>query len=435
MRFDQGVNRLTTLLDRLRHCCETLPDKRHGANATLSIADIGMAAFSVFFMQSPSFLAHQQRLREGHGRSNCESLFGFSRIPSDNHIRAMLDPAEPALLDPAFDAVLTELERSGGLDVFRRLGDHHLLALDGTEYFCSGKISCARCSHRLRANGKTEHYHTMLGATLVAPGHNHVVPLEPEFIGPQDGAEKQDCENRAAHRWLAAHGRQYARLRPIYLGDDLFSHQPLCEAVLAAGGHFLFVCKPTTHTLIQEYIASIALPTHTERIKRGREWVTHQYRWISAVPLRDSKDALAINWLEIEIRDATGKLTYRNSFITDLPVAQETVAELAACGRARWKIENETFNVLKTRGYNLEHSFGHGKQNLAALLATLNLLAFAFHTICDQAEDLWRLARAKAGSRARFFSRLAAITEFLIFQTWDELLETLAFTRPPPRPP
>lgn len=429
------MTRLQTLLDRLRQCCETFPDKRHGANVTWPIADIGMAAFSVFFMQSPSFLAHQQRLREGHRRSNCESLFGMSQIPSDNHIRAMLDPARPALLYPAFDAALTELERSGGLDTFRRLGDHVLIALDGTEYFCSSKISCARCSKRLRSNGKTEYFHAMLGAAMVAPGHNHAVPLEPEFIAPQDGVEKQDCENRAAHRWLATHGRQYARLRPIYLGDDLFSHQPLCEAVLAAGGHFLFVCKPATHTLIQQYITGVAPPSHTERVKRGRGWVTHRYRWISEVPLRDGKDALPVNWLEIEIVDAAGKLTYRNSFITDLPVSRETVAELAACGRTRWKIENETFNVLKTRGYNLEHSFGHGKQNLAALLVTLNLLAFAFHTVCDLAEDLWRLARSKAGSRAWFFSRLAAITEFLIFQTWDELLETLAFTRPPLRPP
>jgi hypothetical protein len=429
------VNRLRTLLGRLRQCCETFPDKRHGTNLTYPIGDIGMAAFSVFFMQSPSFLAHQQRLKEGHGQSNCETLFGLSQIPSDNHIRAMLDPAEPVLPYPAFDAALTELERSGGLDIFRRLNDRVLIALDGTEYFCSNKISCGQCSKRLRTGGKTEYFHAMLGAAMVAPGHNHVLPLPPEFIVPQDGAEKQDCENTAAHRWLAAHAHKYARLRPIYLGDDLFSHQPLCQAVLAAGAHFLFVCKPGTHTLIQEYITSVALPSHTERVKRGREWVTHRYRWISEVPLRDTKDALAVNWLEIEIVDAAGKVSYRNSFVTDLPVSAETVAELAACGRTRWKVENETFNVLKTRGYNLEHSFGHGKRNLATLLVTLNLLAFAFHTICDQAEDVWRLARSKAGSRARFFSRLAAITEFLVFQTWDELLETLAFTRPPPRPP
>ncbi len=144
------------------------------------MADIGLAAFSVFFMQSPSFLAHQRRLQEGHGRSNGESLFGLTRIPSDNHIRTIVDPAEPNLLHPVYAAVLHELEQSGGLGDFRRLGDHVLIALDGTQYFCSGKLHCAHCSTRLRSNGRTEYFHAMLGATLVAPGHSHVVPLEPE---------------------------------------------------------------------------------------------------------------------------------------------------------------------------------------------------------------------------------------------------------------
>jgi hypothetical protein len=147
-------------------------------------------------------------------------------------------------------------------------------------------------------------------------------------------------------------------------------------------------------------------------MKRGPKQFTHRYRWLSQVPLRDGKDALKVNWFEIEIRGPAGELTYRNSLVTDLPVNRETVAELAACGRTRWKIENETFNVLKTQGYHLEHSYGHGKQNLAALLVTFNLLAFAFHTVCDQAEHLWRLARTKAGSRAQFFGRLAAIASF-----------------------
>ncbi len=70
-----------------------------------------------------------------------------------------------------------------------------------------------------------------------------------------------------------------------------------------------------------------------------------------------------VNWFEIEIINANGETTYRNSFVTDLPVGPDHVVELAACGRARWKIENETFNVLKNKGYNLEHSFGHGKKN------------------------------------------------------------------------
>ena len=429
------MQRLDSLIGRLRQCCATFPDKRRGMNVTYSMADIGMAAFSVFFMQSPSFLAYQRQLQEGQARSNCETLFGLSKIPCDNHIRDMLDPVDPALLHPAFDAVLAELEQSGGLSAFRRPGKHQLIVFDGTEYFSSYEINCPHCSTRLRSNGKTEFFHAMLGATLVAPGHNHVVPLKPEFIKPQDGAEKQDCETSAAQRWLTAHGAEYHRLNPIYLGDDLYSRQPMCEAVLAANSHFIFVCKPDSHPLIQEYIAGIKLPTRIVPVKKASKRFTHRYRWLSGVPLRDGKDALTVNWFEIEIRNAAGDVTYRNSFITDLPVNHVTVEELATCGRTRWKIENETFNTLKTGGYHLEHNYGHGRQNLAALLVAFNLLAFALHTLCDHAEELWRLARAKVSSRAQFFARLVAITSFLIFPSWDDLVRTMAFLKPPQQPP
>ena len=428
------MQRLESLLGHLRQCCDSFPDKRRGINTTYPIADIGMAAFSIFFMQSPSFLAYQRQLSDGHGRSNCETLFGLSKIPSDNHIRDMLDPADPALLYPVFSKVLAELEKSGGLAAFRRPGGHVLIALDGTEYFCSDTIHCAQCSTRLRSNGKIQYHHTVLAASLVAPGHNQVVPLEPEFIVPQDGAEKQDCESRAARRWLAAHGPQYARLKPIYLGDDLFSNQPICQAVLDAGGHFIFTCKPSSHKTIQEYIAGVRLPTRTVVVKHGSKQFTHRFRWMTGVPLRDTKDALKVNWFEIEIRNPAGEVTYRNSYITDLRVNRANVADHAASGRSRWKVENETFNVLKTGGYHLEHNYGHGKKNLSALLVTFNLLAFAFHTVCDQAEEIWRMARAKAGSRAQFFARLVAATSFLIFPDWEDLALTLAFAKPPPTP-
>jgi hypothetical protein len=430
------VRLLDSLLGSLRGCLDRFPDKRLGMNTSYGMGDIGMAAFSVFFMQSPSFLAHQRQFEKDHGRSNCASLFGIAKIPCDNHIRDMLDPASPALLHPVFAETVEKLRQiDGGLDAFRRLDGHVLIALDGSEYYRSRKIHCPHCSTRLRSKGGTEYYHSMLAATLVAPGHDKVIPLEPEFIVPQDGAEKQDCENRAAKRWLAAHGPRYAPLNPVYLGDDLFSRQPLCQAVLDAGGHFIFVCKPASHPLIQEYLTGAELPVLEQTVKRGKQRFTHRYRWLRDVPLRDGRNALPVNWFEIEIINARGETTYRNSFVTDLPVGPDNVVELAACGRARWKIENETFNVLKNNGYNLEHSFGHGKQNLSTILVSLNLLAFAMHTVCDIGDELWRNARHKLGPRYNFFSKLAAITIYLIFTSWEDLLLTLAFAKPPPIPP
>ena len=420
------------LIAELSEVCAGLPDRRAGPRRDrgYTMADIGLSAFSIFFMGSPSFLAHQRALAEGHGRSNCETLFGMAAIPTDNYIRVMLDGAAPSAFDGLF---FKAIEAAGPLTPFQCLDGRTLIALDGTEHFCSRKIKCRQCSTRLRADGGTEYFHTFLGASIVAPGHKRVLPLPPEFIAPQDGAEKQDCERNAAKRWLARHGATVARLRPVYLGDDLFACQPIVAAIQQAGGSFILTCKPSSHRTIAEYLHGADLQEHRQTIcKRGKRTTT-LYRWLSAVPLRATADAITVNWFSIEIFNAKGKRAYYNSFVTDLAVTADTVAELAACGRARWKIENETFNVLKNNGYNLEHSFGHGKETLASILVTLNLLAFAFHTAAHLAVLAWRAAVNGRGPTYRFFEHLRTITTYVVFQDWSHLLRSIAAAaiRPP----
>jgi hypothetical protein len=426
------VSLVDELIAELKGVCAGLPDKRKGParGDDYKMADIGLSAFSIFFMGSPSFLAHQRALAEGHGQSNCETLFGMSAIPSDNYVRLMLDGAAPAAFDGLF---FKAIEAAGPLTPFQCLNGRVLIALDGTEHFCSRRIKCRQCSTRRRSDGGTEYFHTFLGASLVAPGHKQVLPLPPEFIVPRDGAEKQDCERNAAKRWLARHSAAVGHLRPVYLGDDLFACQPIVAAIQDAGGNFILTCKPASHQTITEYLHGAELQEHRQTIcKRGKR-TTIVYRWLTAVPLRATEDAIAVNWFSIEIFNDKGKRTYHNSFVTDLAVSADTVAELAACGRARWKIENETFNVLKTGGYNLEHSFGHGKQTLANVLVALNLLAFAFHTAAYLTVLAWRAAVVARGPKYRFFEHLRTITTYVVFQHWDHLLHSIAAAaiRPP----
>ena len=214
--------------------------------------------------------------------------------------------------------------------------------------------------------------------------------------------------------------------------DDLYSRQPICETVQAVGGHFLFVARPGSHPTLHDGLDGVELPIHEERVKKGRGFQTHRYRWLTNLPIRDGKDGLTVNWLDIEIINTAGNVTCRNSFVTDLAVDRSNVAELAACGRARWKIENETFNVLKNNGYRLEHNFGHGKENLPALLATLNLFALACHGLCETLETAGEKARDVLGSRQRFFEYLRTITSYLVFPSWSALVRTLRTGRRPP---
>ncbi len=427
---------LEGLLAGLRKACAGFPDSRRG-KVRYPMTDIGMSAFSLFFMQSESFLSFQRQLEQGHSTSNCQTLFGMAEIPTDNHIRTLLDQVPPDELQPCFDQMLDELRQRQGLTAFRRLGGRTLIALDGTEYFCSQKLGCPQCSTRQRSNGKTEYCHAMLAATLVAPGHNMTVPLMPEFIAPQDGAGteagKQDCERAAAKRWLTGHAERLRPLRPVYLGDDLFCSQPMAEAVLATGADFLFVCKKDSHKTLYEFLKGIELErlVRLER-KPGNHSATYTYRWIEGVPLRDGKDALQVNWIGVTLTGASGKTTYNGAFATSLPVTRETVAEIAACARARWKIENESFNVLKNHGYHLEHNFGHGKKHLAKTFAAMNLLAFAFHTVCDCLETQWVQARQIVAARNRFFLHLATICAYVLFPSWIALIQTLIQGKAPP---
>jgi hypothetical protein len=417
------------LIERLRAVAAALPDRRTGDNTHYSMADIALSAFAVFFTQCPSFLSFQRAMEQARGANNARSLFEVQSIPSDNHIRQTLDPVEPHHLFSIYDDLYEAFEKTGLQQAMRAIHDTQLIALDATWYFSSQSenIHCPNCSCIRHAEGQITHFHSAITPVIVSPGHSQVVPLRPEFITPQDGQVKQDCEIAAGKRWLAAHAQRYATGNVTLLGDDLYAHQPFCRQVLLHGFHFLFTCKPASHSHLSGWVEGLdpsARPTLKLRVKgKSNRWEHHQYRWANGVPLTDSEDAMKVNWCELTVTNAEGEVLYRNSFITDWKISAENVAGLVAAGRARWKIENESNNVLKTKGYHLEHNFGHGKKHLASLLMTMNLLAFGLHTLLELADESYRLIRATVGARRRFFQHIEALTTYVHFESWERLMD------------
>lgn len=411
-----------TIVGSFRQVLSSLPDKRTGKNTRYGMEDAALSAFSVFFTQTPSFLAYQRLMKGSKGHSNAQSLFGVHQIPSDNHIRDLLDPVKPEQVFPVFEEILQVLEHQGQLKGFRSIADTLLIALDGTEYFSSGQIHCPHCSTRTLKSGETHYCHSVVTPVIVAPGQAHVIPLVPEFIVPQDGHEKQDCENAAAKRWLWQHGQRYSALNVTVLGDDLYCHQPLCQQLLAQQFNFILVCRPQSHTTLYEHLEGINLPTVTTKRWTGKVEEIYTYRYLNGVPLRDGGNALLVNWCELTVSCPDGKVTYQNSFATNHTITDDTVAEIVLAGRTRWKVENENNNTLKTKGYNLEHNFGHGKHYLASFLATLNILSLLFHTLLELLDQKYKLLRAHLPTRKTFFDDLRALTRYLYFDSWNHLL-------------
>lgn len=411
-----------TIVGAFRQRLSSLPDKRTGKNTRYGMEDAALSAFSVFFTQTPSFLAYQRMMEGSKGKSNTQSLFGVHRIPSDNHIRDLLDSVAPEHVFPVFEEILQVLEQQGQVASFRSIAGSLLIALDGTEYFSSSQIHCSACSTRTLKSEEIRYFHSVITPVIVCPGRTHVIPLVPEFIVPQDGHDKQDCENAAAKRWLVQRGQRFSALNATILGDDLYCHQSLCQQLLEQQFNFILVCRPESHTTLYEHLEGIDLPTLITKRWTGKVEETYTYRYLNGVPLRDSDDALLVNWCELTVSRPDGKVTYKNSFATNHTLTNGNVAEVILAGRTRWKVENENNNTLKTKGYNLEHNFGHGKQHLSSLLAALNILSLLFHTLLELLDQKYKLLRSHLPTRKTFFDDLRALTRYLYFDSWDHLL-------------
>lgn len=430
------------MLSFLRQSLEDVPEHRNGRNIQYQIADAGLGAFSVFYMQSPSFLAYQRDMQRKKGVNNARGLFGVEQTPSDGQIRNLLDPVETEHLREPFWDIYRRLEESGFLDSYAGVEGTRLISLDGSQYFSSQEIHCPNCRLMVR-DGRTYYSHLVMLAVLGAPEQQQVFSLDPEFITPQDGAEKQDCEQQAIKRWVERNASRFAPWSVTILADDLHCHQPLCEQLLEHKMHFILTCKPESHPALYEELALLervagAVSTLVVRCWNGRNHERWVYRWAEHLPLRGDTKTLLVSWCELTIyNEESAEQLYHCAWATDYALDEQRVVEVVASGRSRWKVENEGLNVLKNHGYSFEHNYGHGQQQLSMVLLSLLLLAFLFHSVLDLTCPMYQAVRRELGARRTFFNDLRALTRYLYFASWEQLL-TFMYQRldlaPQPKP-
>jgi hypothetical protein len=417
---------LSVLFALLRATITAFPDPRTGKNGQYSMETFGMTAFSTFFLQSPSFRSHQIFMRQLDRNGNAARVFEVDKIPCFNQVRGVLDEVAPAHLLPVYDDVFRRLDRRGLLRQLRGFRQDLLIPLDGTQYFSSKTICCDNCSTKPHKDGSVTYSHSALLPAIVMPGEPVALPLAPEFITPQDGHTKQDCEVTAAKRWIADFRRRHKTVAVTLLGDDLYSRQPMCETALDYRFNFIFVCKPSSHPTLYTRIAELqrdnALQTKTVRCFREGRWERDCYTWACEVPLRAGNDALLVNWIDITTTlEATQEVVYHNSFITNHVVTADHAETVVAAGRSRWKIENEDHNTLKNHGYNLTHNYGHGEKFLSSLLVSLMLIAFLFHALLDLVQAPFHHLRTVLPSRREVFTDLRALLRYLFVETLAHL--------------
>ena len=353
---------------------------------------------------------------------------GVAQIPCDHQVRTLLDPIAPRSLDPVFAEIFKGLEQPHLFDPLRVLGDHLLGALDGTTSVASQTIHGPHCLTRQRTHGHTLSYHTAIPPVIVCPGRPDVIALPPESIMPQDGPAQQDGAQQAGKRWRSTHAQAVAPYQMTVLGDDRYSKQPFGALAQPQGLHCILTCPPDSHPTFYERLAfgqaNDGMAERAGRCGNGRFTDVTLSRYINDVLLRGGDDAWSVHGCESTVVNAqTGAQRSHHSFITHHRRSADTITAVAQAGRGRGKIANEPHNVLKTKGYHLEHNFGHGQQSLSAFLLSLNLLALLCHTVLEWSDEKYTLLRRVLARRQTFFEDIRALTRDMVFESWDQLMD------------
>jgi hypothetical protein len=253
------------------------------------------------------------------------------------------------------------------------------------------------------------YYHQMLGAAIVHPDERVVIPLAPEPIVKSDGDNKNDCERNAAKRLLSDLRREHPHLKAIIVEDGLASNQPHLSLLDSLKLQYIIGVKQGDHAFLFDWIKNIK----ADEVIINRNGTQHKFRYVNDAPLNDKNFDYRVNILEYWETTPKGKKQYF-SWVTSFKITQENVFDLMRAGRSRWRIENETFNTLKNQGYNFEHNYGHGYNNLCSVMTMLMMLAFLIDQVQFLCCKLRKQVKAKCGPWYAVFERIRSLFQMFV---------------------
>jgi len=401
-----------------------IPDWRQPEHLTFALADVLQSGFALFVIKDPSLLAFEER----RGDANLHAIFAIGQIPCDTQLRTILDDVDPEFVRPMFKDVLREVQRGKVLEDYVFHDGKYLLLLDGTGYFSSKSIHCPFCQEKVnKQTGEITYEHQMLAAVLAHPDLREVLPLAPEPIQKADGDTKNDCERNAAKRLLPKIRAEHPHMRFIVVEDGLASNAPHIKVLQELDMSFLLGVKPGDHAFLYQHVCS-AIDQDRMTTLSWREGDIHcELSFVNDVPLNESNQDLRVNYLYYAEYGPDGNELKRFAWVTDLTITKANARLLMRGARARWKIENETFNTLKNQGYHYEHNFGHGRKHLAVVMAMLMMLAFLVDQVQQRCCPLFQAVLTKVKSKRALWDKLRSRFENLIYRSMEHLYQDILY--------
>lgn len=399
------------------------------SKSSITLSDCLFSGLAVFSLKYSSLLKYDNDRK--HILQNLKNLFGVKQLPSDTYMRERLDEVDPRDLRSCFTRLFSAVQRSKKLEAYQFIQGSYCVSIDGTGYFSSKNIHCDECCTKKYRDGTTTYYHQILQAALVHPQLKQVIPFAPEPISKQDGAKKNDCERNAAKRLLADMKREHPHLDITILADALYANEPFLKLLEQYGMRYIISVKPGDHAWLFDHIECSNCEAHEQTDSDGH---THSFEFINDVPLNESQEHRRVNFINYVETSPKGKVK-KFTWITDFKITKENVYSLMRGGRARWRIENETFNTLKNQGYEFEHNFGHGYKHLSHVFANLMLLAFTIDQIQQMGcKDFKKALKHRHNKLSYLWEHVRFVFFSFIINSWESLYQGIANLTPDNKP-
>ena len=419
------------LFGTIRSEFEKIPEFRSRKN--ISIPDVLMSAFAMFSLKTPSLLQFDHKRNDVAESQNLKTVYGIKNIPSDSSMREIGDEIDPMkYIAPTFKAIFRHLQRGKTLEPMVFYKGCYLVNLDGTGFFTSQKVTAPCCMEKVsKKTGEVTYYLQMLGAAIVHPDFKEVIPLCPEMIIKQDGTTKNDCERNAAKRFFGQLRKDHPNLSFIINEDALSPNAPHIKELGKYNLHYILGIKPGDHkfffNLIEDAVQSGRTTEFAINDKENSD-IIHRFRILNTVPLNYSNQEVKVNFIEYwEYSIKKDKVIYHNTWVSDFTLTKENAYTIMRGGRARWKIENETFNTLKNQGYNLGHNYGLGEKHLATVFTMLMMLAFLVdqtqQLCCGLFQSVWK----KLKSKKTLWESIRSYFKVLLFESMEMLYNALLY--------
>ncbi|MEO5369845.1 MAG: transposase [Magnetococcus sp. DMHC-1] len=415
------------LISRIRSAFQDIPDHRADI-CTISLTDALMSGFAIFGLKFPSLLQYDQKRTDPKTQHNLKALYGIENAPCDTQMRKILDGVNPDELRPAFKNIFSVVQRGKKLEPYVFMDGYYLVSTDGSGYLSSDKIKCSQCCIKKSRDGKETYYHQLLSAVIVHPDKKQVLSFAPEPINKQDGETKNDCERNASKRLLSDIRADHPHLKIINVADSLSANAPYIRYLKSLNMRFIIGVKPGDHKYLFEIVEeSVKNGTIEEFEEVDNNGIVRRYRFINNVPLNKENSDVCVNFLEYWEINKGKHLHF--SWITDFTLSRDNVFMIMKGGRARWKIENETFNTLKNQGYHLEHNYGHGEKNLTTIFLLLMMLSFLVDQVQEIGCSMFQQAKQKEKSKKSLWESIRALFRCFYVASWYDLFASLTYNQ------